>query len=195
MNEDRDVLAAAMAGDPEAFNALVRPHLTHCYRVACLITHNEADASDALQNALFRAHQSLGNVQLGRPFYPWFLRIVVNESLKQAKSQQRRSLLIESQDRPDPTPEDELIAFEERQALRQAVQSLSPKHRAVIVLRYFEDIDEREMAQVLGVSPGTVKSRLHYARRALEKQLRSGSSNWLFRLALHSFARGGSKHE
>jgi RNA polymerase sigma-70 factor (ECF subfamily) len=175
VNEDRDVLAAAMAGDPEAFNALVRPHLTHCYRVACLITHNEADASDALQNALFRAHQSLGNVQLGRPFYPWFL--------------------IESQDRPDPTPEDELIAFEERQALRQAVQSLSPKHRAVIVLRYFEDIDEREMAQVLGVSPGTVKSRLHYARRALEKQLRSGSSNWLFRLALHSFARGGSKHE
>ncbi len=150
------------------FDRLVEPHLPRCYRIAYLITHNEEDASDALQEALIRAYRSLNNVTPGRPFAPWFVRVVVNEALKQ--SQRRRSTAtVPLPELPSGDgPELDVLAREERQQVWQAVQSLSPEHRAVVVLRYYEDLSEREMAEALGISPGTVKSRLHYARSAIE---------------------------
>lgn len=92
MQEETALIQRAARGDPEAFDALLAPHLTRAYRTAYLITHDAEAAADALQEALLRAFRSLANVREGHPFYPWFARIVVNEALKQGGRRSRASL-------------------------------------------------------------------------------------------------------
>ncbi len=174
MPVDEDLIRRAGQGDGEAFDALVKPHQVRAYRTACLITRDPHSAADALQEALLRAYRALPNFEAGHAFYPWFARIVVNEALRQAKRQSLFRSLPDLLMTREPTPEELIQTSEDRERLQRAIQHLTPAHRAVIVLRYYEDLSEAEMAEVLGVPPGTVKSRLHHARAALERLLRSG---------------------
>lgn len=171
MEDEATLLEQARAGTESAFDYLVRPYLSRAYRTACLITQQEELARDALQEALVRTYLSLRKFRTGGPFYAWFIRIVVNEAIRQTRRRRREAALP----LPDPadaaTPEAALLAREERRELWSTIQELAPDHRAVIVLRYFEGPTEAEMAAVLGVSPGTVKSRLNWARRALEQRI------------------------
>lgn len=89
VSSEEAALGPGCGGDPGAFDQLVTPHLPRAYRFAYLITHDPHSASDALQEALVRAYHSLGKVKPGRPFYPWFARVVVNEALKQARRRER----------------------------------------------------------------------------------------------------------
>lgn len=166
--DDAQLVRRVLQGDREAFDLLVAPHLTRAYRTACGITHDADAAADALQEALIRAYRALGNLRDGSPFYPWFIRILVREALKQSP---RPTTLPFVPTITPATPEGALLAREEREQIWSTLQSLSPDHRAVVVLRYYEDLSEAEMAEVLGISPGTVKSRLHYARQNLERRL------------------------
>jgi RNA polymerase sigma-70 factor (ECF subfamily) len=152
------------------FAALVEPCITRAYRLAYGIIHDRQAAEDAVQEALVRAYRSLENLQEGRPFWPWFFRIVVNEALKQAKRSRRPAAPLDPPGTAD-SPEHALLDREERQRVWKAIHRLPPAQRAVILLRYYEELSEAEMAEVLGARPGTVKSRLHYARLALERQL------------------------
>jgi RNA polymerase sigma-70 factor (ECF subfamily) len=195
---DANSLRRATTADDDAFDLLVEPHLPRCYRVACMITRDPDDASDVLQEALFRAYRYLGNLKPGRPFYPWFAKIVVNEALKLGKRSARRSTFIPLPEmEATETTEGIVLAREEQVQLWAAIQALPPDHRAVVVLRYYGDMSEQEMAEVLNVSPGTIKSRLHRARAALEDRLvmtdASGS-----KAVVHQFnhmPRGGAKNE
>ena len=154
----------------DGFAALVEPYISRAYRLAFGIIHDRQAAEDAVQEALVRAYRSLDNLEEGRPFWPWFFRIVVNEALKQAKRSRRPALAPAPPDTVE-SPEHALLAQEERERVWQAIHRLPPAHRAVILLRYYEELSEAEMAEVLGLPPGTVKSRLHYARQALERKL------------------------
>jgi RNA polymerase sigma-70 factor (ECF subfamily) len=169
-----DLIRRAVQGDEEAFDALVKPYQARAYRTACLITRNPDTAADALQEALLRAYRALPNIQPGHPFYPWFARIVVNEALRQAKRQHTYLSLPPLLMKREQTPEDLIQTREDRELLWWAIQHLTPAHRAVIVLRYYEELSEAEMAKILDVPSGTVKSRLHHARAALERVLRRG---------------------
>jgi RNA polymerase sigma-70 factor, ECF subfamily len=168
-DEEQRWLHAARRREAGAFDRLVEPYIPRAYRLACGITHDREAAADAVQEALLRAYRSLGNLRGESPFWPWFFRIVVNEALKQARSGAKKPM-----DLPDsatPSVEQAVLDQEERNRIWQAIHQLPPAQRAVILLRYYEDLSEAEMAQVLDVSPGTVKSRLHYARQALERHL------------------------
>ncbi|HWI60406.1 MAG TPA: sigma-70 family RNA polymerase sigma factor [Symbiobacteriaceae bacterium] len=184
--DDRELVRRVLTGDRTAFDSLVAPHLPRAYRTACGITHDTEAAADALQEGLIRAYRSLANLREGSPFYPWFIRIVVREAIKQAP---RRVAfpLVASVDAA--SPESSLLDREEREQVWAALQDLSADHRAVVVLRYYEDLSEAEMAEVLGISPGTVKSRLHYARERLERKLRSPGP------LVQRLAEGGMVHE
>lgn len=197
MDYDDNLLGRATTGDDDAFDLLVAPHLPRCYRVACMITRNPDDASDVLQEALFRAYRYLGNLTPGRPFYPWFAKIVVNEAVKLGQRSSRRSTFI-----PLPevavteTPEGIVLAHEEQEQLWAAIQALPPDHRAVVVLRYYGGMSEQEMAEALNVSPGTIKSRLHRARASLEDHLLMTDASEA-KVEGHQFdaiPRGGAKH-
>lgn len=194
MTDQAELIARVRRGDSQAFNSLVQPHLPRAYRTAYLITHDPHSASDALQEGLWRAYRSIGNLRPGTPFYPWFARVVVNEALKQA-AQLRRIAYAPIPDLPEfETPESALLDQEEREHLWQAVQQLSPDHRAVIVLRYYEEMIEADMAIALGVSPGTVKSRLNRARQALQQALQPPEARRPF-FRLFQRLSGGTPHE
>jgi RNA polymerase sigma-70 factor, ECF subfamily len=187
--DDAQLVRQVLQGDREAFDLLVAPHLTRAYRTACGITHDPDAAADALQEALIRAYRALGNLRDGTAFYPWFIRIVVREALKQAPRATSPLPIAAAADAA--TPEGALLDREEREQIWSTLQSLSPDHRGVVVLRYYEDLTEAEMAEVLGISPGTVKSRLHYARQNLERRLRrQDAAGQVPRLA-----EGGTSHD
>lgn len=195
MDQDTGLIQRALEGDSSAFDQLVEPHLPRCYRIAYLIAHNESDAGDALQEALIRAFRSLGNVTPGRPFSPWFVRIVVTEALKLSQ-RKRKVLALPLHERlSQESAEQVVLAQEERARVWEAVQELSPDHRTVVVLRYYEGLSEREMAELLAVSPGTIKSRLHHARSAIEQKLSRRSPRRSLFNRLNPFAQGGRQHD
>lgn len=185
---DRDevrLVQEALAGQSEAFDQLLAPYLPRAYRTACGITRHPETAADALQEALLRVYRALRNLRSGAPFYPWFIRIVVNEALKQAG---RRAPSLTAAPEVAPSVEAHVLGLEERAALWDSIQALSPAHRAVIILRYYEELSEAEMAEVLDVSPGTVKSRLFHARKLLARRLEGARPGW-------RPAEGGATHD
>lgn len=171
---DPDVLAAAV-GDPAAFDRLVRPHLAWLYRAASVILLDRELARDAVQESLLRAYRGLRRFDPRKPLRPWLYRLVVNEARRLGRRRGREPTLIDEVVDLLPgrsgTPEQAVLEREERRRLWQAVAQLGEVHRAVLVLHYGEGLSVREVAETLGVRPGTVKSRLHYARRLLGQAL------------------------
>ena len=169
---DFDLVERARRGDAAAFTLLVRPHEDIAFRTAYLITRNAADAEDAAQEALVKTHRALGRFRRGAPFRPWLLAIVANEARNRRRSAGRReALVLRAADEAlsggaAPSPEGVTVAAEKRRELLAAVECLPEEQRLAIACRYFLDLSEEETARVLGVRPGTVKSRLS---RALER--------------------------
>jgi RNA polymerase sigma-70 factor, ECF subfamily len=167
-------------GEIDGMHILVRLHSLKAVRTAYLITRNQALAEDVVQDAFLRIYERIGSFDITRPFGPWFLRIVVREAIdaariaspgREARSQDMEPILDSL---PDLSrgPEQALEQAELRREVWDALGRLPPKQRAVVVMRYYLDLSEEEMAHELDVSPGTVKSRLHIARQRLRRMLR-----------------------
>ena len=142
------------------------------FRTAYVIARNAADAEEAAQDGFVKAWRALGRFREGAPFRPWLLRIVANEASNRRRSAGRRTSLAlrVAADEPSggaaPSPEAALLTAEERSALVAAVDERPDEQRDVVALRYFLDLSEAEVAETLGIPPGTVKSR---TSRALER--------------------------
>ena len=190
-------LAHARAGDEAAFRALTDPYRRqlelHIYR----IVGSAQDAEDLLQETLLAAWRGLEQFEERASVRAWLYRIATNRSLDVLRASRRRP---EEQRRmtemPEPTRYGEPIwlqpypdvllegipdqapgpeaRYEAKEAIALAfvvgLQHLPPQQRAVLVLRYLEDLSEDQTAEVLGVEPGTVKSRTHRAKRAFEER-------------------------
>jgi RNA polymerase sigma-70 factor (ECF subfamily) len=140
-----------------------------------VVTRSSADAEDVSQEAFVKAYYALDRFRPDAPFKPWLMRIVVNEALNRRRSHGRQEELAlrVAVARPSgdaaPSPEAAAIEAERQQHVIAAVNRLGEKDRLVIALRYFFDMSEAEMAEVLQCRTGTVKSRLS---RALERMKR-----------------------
>jgi RNA polymerase sigma-70 factor (ECF subfamily) len=162
----------ARRGDGAAFGALVRDNQELAFRTAYLITRNAADAEDAAQEGFVKAYRALHRFRPGAPLRPWLLQIVANEARNRRRSAARRDSLAlrAAAQAPSgdaaPSPEGQAVAADERRRLLELVEALPEDQRLVVALRTFLDLSEVETAAVLGVRPGTVKSRLS---RALER--------------------------
>jgi len=158
-----------------AYEELVRRYQDVAVRTAHLFAP-AADADDAAQGAFVKAWIALPRFRAGAPFRPWLLRIVANEARNRRRSAGRREGLAirATVDRPSddaaPSPESAVLALERRTTLLAAVNRLRDEDREVIAARYFLELSEAEVAEVLRIPRGTVKSRLS---RALAR-LRSG---------------------
>ena len=181
--EEQEAIARLKRGDIGGLEALVCKYQVQAVRTAYLITRDRALAEDIVQAAFLRAYERIGQFDAERPFGPWFLRSVVNDAVKAAARRERQiSLEAGSEGEetsladlladPGPGPDDLVEAAEIRQTVWAALGKLPPTQRAAIVLRYYLDLSEAEMAGELACPPGTVKWRLHAARKRLRTLLR-----------------------
>ena len=147
------------------------------YRYAYLLAGNHADAEDLAQQTLVKAHRSWSRVAEADAPMAYLRRMLTNTYLSQRRPRKRRLELLTDAP-PDTGPARAPIAgLEDRMVLWPHVKSLPPRQRAVIVLRYYEDLSEREIADALGCSTGTVKSTAHHALKALRAALGSDDAD------------------
>jgi RNA polymerase sigma-70 factor, ECF subfamily len=167
--EERAWVRGAQNGSIAHLEALFRHHWPRAYRAAYLVVHDSAAAEDIAQESFLAAVRNLDRFDRRRPFGPWLHRIVVNRAIDWSRA---RSLRREVGDAPlqslpaaaDPdNPHSRSVAV--------ALASLSPEHRAVIVLRHLLEYTPGEIAELLGLPRGTVNSRLRRGLDALATQL------------------------
>ena len=151
--------------------ALIDSYGDRLLRSACLLCGDETEAQDLVQETFVQALKSAHRFRGDSSIYTWLHGILLNLCRRHFRKQKR--LVFEEErvlkETVQPSPGDELDRDFCAKALAQAVRKLSPDHREVIVLRYYENLKIEEIARHIGASKGTVKSRLHYAVRCLEQ--------------------------
>lgn len=170
---DDEAVRALGEGNKDALNTLIERHELRAVRLAYHITRDSESAKDVVADSFLAVVEQIGRSDPDRPFEPWFFRIVTNRAISVSRWASRRqrllSLIVPRHEPADP--EAEAIRNETHRALAQAMQSLPPKERAALALRYYLDLDERGIAEMLGWPLGTLKTRLHRGRAHLRQRL------------------------
>lgn len=171
-NLDAAVLRQAIQGDEESFSQIVetyqRPVFNLCYRML----GQAQEAEDAAQETFWRAYQNLRRYDPQRPFATWLLSIAAHYCIDQQRKRRFPTLALEllpDEDAPDPAPNPERVfaQLEEQGQLQKLLARLGPQDRAAILLRYWYEFSEEEIAKSLSLTVSAVKSRLHRARKEL----------------------------
>ena len=157
------LVGAACAGDRDAFEQLVQPYVAPSIGAAALITGNESDGADAVQDALLAAWRRLPQLREPAAFPGWFRSIVVHAALRTSGRNHR----IVELDLTLAAPADQLDRALDLRMLRRAFGRLDQRDRVLLTLHHYWDLPVSETARLLGVPEGTVKSRVHYAMRRL----------------------------
>lgn len=183
--EDTVLVPRAQAGDLEAFDQLVRRHQERLYATVYHMTGNHEDAADLTQEAFIKAHNALRGFKGGCSFFTWLYRIAVNRTLNHLKRRSHRSPHLSLNDldfnaENDPeivalvseqTPRRKIDLSELQEKLNAAMLKLSEVHRMVVVLHDIQGLAHEEIAEIMDCNPGTVRSRLFYARQQLQAYL------------------------
>ena len=157
--------------DKEAFEELYNQYASYATRVAIAVTRNHELASDAVQETFIRVYFNMDKFKIGRPFKPWFYRILINECNRILKRGSRVSYISEYGENYKNISHEDHRPFEEYEELYRAIQNLNDKMRIPIILKYLKGFKEKEIAEVLNLNINTVKSRLYKGRRELKKVL------------------------
>ena len=172
-----ELVAAAQAGDREAFDELVRVTYAESYTLALRLTGNEEDARDVVQEAYLRAFRGLKRFRGDAQFSTWMYRITANcAATHLSKRNKHRHELLDdtdpiADDRPAVDPQMQADASALRTRLTVALEALPPKLRQVVVLRDIYDLPHEAIAAELGISETAAKVRLHRARKKLREDL------------------------
>ncbi len=173
--EDAELAALALAGDREAFGKLVERYAAQARRMARAILRSDDDADDAAQDGFLAALRHLARFDPNRPFGPWLMRIVTNAAYDRRRRRNVRAAEpIDFHERsgaagPDVLTDRALFADQ----VRQALDTLPDRQRMAVVLFDVEGYSHREIADVIGVPEGTVRSDVFHGRRALREALAS----------------------
>lgn len=170
---DIDLLNAHVAGDPHAFAVLFRRHRNHLWHVATRTSYSSEDAADALQDAMLSAHRTAASFRQDAAVRSWLHTIVVNaclDRIRRAKTRPTQALSADEDDHP-PTRHDEASAVETRLMIHQALDRLPDDQRLAVVTVDIEGHPVADAARILGVPPGTVKSRCARGRKKLAQSL------------------------
>lgn len=181
---DADLVTSAQSGEMRAFDALIHRHGKKLYAMIYNMTSHHEDTNDLLQDVFAKAYHSLGKFRGQSSFYTWLYAIAMNMTLNFLKKRNRRSglslndldhaaisdpALIDTRVEANPIALNHLKNLQKR--LNEAMQELSVEHRAVVTMFDIQGLPHSEICQVLKVSEGTVRSRLHYAHQYLQSRL------------------------
>ena len=182
-----EISTSPSASPQEAFEAELKPILDKAYAVAYRLAGNRDDAQDLVQDAAVQAFRAFDSYQSGTNFKAWFTRILVNRFLNVRRAAERRPQTVSIDEAEDfflfqqaknrkmlsrgSDPAAALTAKIDRELIAQALMQLPPEFRAVATLYLIEDYSYEEIAQLLDVPIGTVRSRLHRGRKLLQKSL------------------------
>lgn len=185
---EAELIRRVCQGDKESFYALVRPYERAVYTAAILILNSPADAEEVVQEAVLKAFSNLARFRGEAKFSTWLIQITMNEARLRLRKDRRH--LYESVDEPraeeegDYSPQDfadwreipseALQRSELRQALKRAIAGLAPKYKEVIILRDVQHLSTEETAEILGITEGSVKTRLLRARLQMRDALAPG---------------------
>jgi len=184
-DEDRELILRAQKGEHAAFRRLVERHQRRAFAIAMGLVHDENDAKELVQDAFLRVFRNLNSFQGGSSFFTWLYRIVTNLAIDLMRKPGRRDaeLLDGQPPSEEPTefplisridgsdPIDVMRRREIAVRIQAALEALPPYHRGVILMREVEGMSYEEMAATMGVSKGTIMSRLFHARQKLQRAL------------------------
>ena len=180
---DTELVRKAAAGDSDAFEQLVLSYEKPIYNLCLRMCGNADDAMDLTQETFLKAWRNLGSFRADAAFSTWLYRLCSNLCIDHLRREQKRKVLplqVEDSDGderpldvPDPAagPEERLSAQEDRQQVAAALQSLEPEYREALTLRVLHDLSYADIAAVLQVREGTVKSRIARAREKMREAM------------------------
>lgn len=181
---DFSIVKRVQAGDVAAFDQLILKYRERVFGVVYNLTANREDTSDLTQDTFIKAFQSINRFQGNCSFFTWLYKIAVNTSLSHLRKNRLRSFFSLEKIQEDGTnaqlleqltdkggADRDTYLRELQQKLNEAMQKLSIPHRTVITLFEIDGLSHSEIAEVMGCSEGTVRSRLHYAKQFLQGEL------------------------
>ena len=178
MMEEKDLICRAARGDAEAFRQLVEAYQTPAYRLAARMCGPDS-AEDVTQEAFLAAWRALPEFRGDCRFSTWLYRLVSNAAIDclRREKKHRDTGDVDDLELPDggPSPQELAERSDTRDAVRRALDRLSPEHRQVLLLRFMQELDYGEIARALDVSEGTVKSRINRAKARLREMLAAGN--------------------
>lgn len=189
-NEDAELIARTQAGDPTAFDQLVIKYSPRLYGLVYNMTSNHEDTNDLMQDIFAKAFRSIKGFRGKSSFYTWIHSIGVNMTINFLKKRGRRFQMslddidanvqndkdfIELTARSNPVRDADLSELQRR--LNEAMMKLSYEHRTVVTMFDVQGIPHAEISKILGISEGTVRSRLFYAHRQLQSYLEEFHNN------------------
>ena len=169
------LISRARGGDREAFGALVEQYRDNVYRLAYRMCGNAYDADEAAQEAFVAAWRALPNFRGEAKFSTWLYRLTTNAAIDVMRREKRHQTvgdgeMVDLADDAD-SPQETVERTEQQEAVQKALSTLSEEYREVLLLRYMEELDYAEIAEVLQLPSGTVKSRINRAKAALKTAL------------------------
>ncbi|HMP75828.1 MAG TPA: sigma-70 family RNA polymerase sigma factor [Kiritimatiellia bacterium] len=182
---DVELVARARDGDYSAYEELVRRYQRRVYALVYNMTSHKQDAEDMVQDVFVKAYRSLHGFKGDSSFYTWIYRIAVNRTINFLKKRKRKAGDVSLDDvdqaierdpdyvelRARESPVRDMTLNELQKKLNAALQTLSEKHRTVVVLHDIQGLPHEEIASITNSSVGTVRSRLFYARQHLQREL------------------------
>ena len=181
--DERNMIERASRGDAAAFNHLMAQHERRMYAVALRMCGNREDAQDCLQEAMLRVYRAIGGFKGQSSFSTWVYRITMNtclDELRRKKNRQNTSLdnLLDMGWSPadeSNAPEKQAMRSELRRNLNRAIQELPEEMRSAVVLRDIQGFSYDEIARMLEINVGTIKSRISRGREKLREKLKENA--------------------
>jgi RNA polymerase sigma-70 factor (ECF subfamily) len=181
-NPEAERIRRAADGDVNAFSSLVEEHRPRVLRTAYGIVGSTQEAEEIAQEVFIKVWRSLPGYNRIGAFSSWLYRITVNASIDRIRRRREETSLDDRSEGTTPLvdrlsekrseiPEEVVVRQDSNRIIREAIEELSPNARATLILREYEQLSYREIAEALDIPIGTVMSRLNYARRALRKKL------------------------
>jgi len=175
-DSDEVLVERVKEGSQEAYTELVRRYMKKAYSIAYQFVGNSEDAKDISQDVFVKIYQSIGRFKQGHKFFSWFYRILVNHCINVRKKISISPFAVEDLSRYPGSADDSIEAAIDKHELHdnvhQAIAKLPLKQRKVLILCEIEGFSQQKVSDIMGISEGTVRSRLFYARKKLQKHLK-----------------------
>ena len=180
MDDDSDgmLVRRCREGDRRAFSALVVRYERPVYNAALRMLHDHEDARDVAQTVFLKAYEHLEDYDPQYRFYSWIYRIALNESINALNRRRRTDPIAEDERDGEPGPEETTGRMQLRRGIEEALMSIKPEYRSVIVLKHLLDCSYHDMCDILALPEKTVKSRLFTARQLLKAALLHRGKDW-----------------